>query len=61
MWDDEDALEAACDGSWRDQITVIDRAGNVSVWDERGADWRGSIPLRFAPFTILRAGKNTDQ
>ena len=60
VWDDADALEAACAGSRRDQITVIDCAGNVSVWDARRDDWRGSAPLRSAPFTIIHTGHETD-
>lgn len=61
-WNDSDALEGACWGSWRDQITVIDRDGDVSVWDGRGEDWRILYPLqKYAPFTIIHAGKGADQ
>lgn len=61
-WDDADALEAACAGSWRTQITVIDRDGDVSVWDASAENWHGPHPIpKYAPFTITHTGREDDQ
>lgn len=62
VWDDVDALTQACEETGRDQITVTDRDGDVSVWDA-GAEWwaTGAPDYGFAPYTIIHAGKKADQ
>lgn len=61
VWENADALEAACVRARRDQVTVIDCGGNVNVWDGHRGWWEGSAPLRYAPFTILHAGTKANQ
>lgn len=62
VWHDVDALTRACRESGRDQITVTDRDGDVSVW---GADERwwatGAPDYGFEPYTILHDGKKAHQ
>lgn len=60
-WDDADALARACEESGRDQIVVLDHAGNAYVWDEMAEWWEGSAPPLFAPYTIIHAGKKAHQ
>ena len=62
VWDDGDALEAACAGSWRDQIVIADKDGDVFVWSFDAEWWECGNPTpEFAPWTILHAGKEADQ
>lgn len=62
VWEDADALTEAVRESGRDQITVTDCDNNVSVWDGRREDWRTLYPIqKYAPFTIIHAGKGGDQ
>lgn len=61
-WDDTDALARACRESGRTQITVIDRDGDVSVWDESAENWHGPHPIpKYSPFTITHTGRKADQ
>ena len=60
MWDDADALARACKESGRDQITVIDCEGDVSVWGPDGWETGVLIP-EYDPYTILHDGKEVDQ
>ena len=62
VWDDADALEAACEETGRDQIVVVDKRGRVGVWDTVMQCRRVSAPhADFAPYTIINAGKKADQ
>lgn len=62
VWEDGDALTEAVRESGRDQIIVTHRDNNVSVWDRRREDWRILYPIqKYAPFTIVHAGKGGDQ
>lgn len=61
-WDDPDALARACEESGRDQIIILDRAGDAYVWVEMAEWWEGIGPISMnAPFTILHTGKEADQ
>ena len=62
MWHDVDALTLACKESERDQITVIDCDGDVSVWGADARWWEmGLLDFGFEPYTIIHAGKKADQ
>ena len=61
-WDDADALTRTCFGSGRDQIAMIDKNGDVGVWDAGLQSWCAyAASADFAPYTILHAGKKADQ
>ena len=61
-WDDADALTRACEETGRDQITVTDRDGDVSVWGADAGWWETGLPdFGFEPYTIIHAGKKADQ
>ena len=61
-WDNTDALARACRESGRTQITVIDRDGDVSVWDASAENWNGPHPIpKYAPYTITHTGRKADQ
>ena len=62
VWADADALTRACEESGRDQIAVTDCDGDVYVWGANQDDWRDLHPIqKYAPFTIIHAGKKADQ
>ena len=61
-WDDADALTLACKQSELDQITVIDCDGDVHVWGAGAGWWEAGWPsYKFAPYTIIHAGRKADQ
>ena len=61
-WDDPEALDRACKESKRDQIIVLDRAGDAYVWAHDEEWWESVPPMSVnGPFTIIHEGKKVDQ
>ena len=62
VWKNANALTRACSESGRDQIAVIDKNGDVGVWDAELRGWRAYTPGPvFAPYTIIHTGREDDQ
>lgn len=62
VWEGARAFSSACREAGLDKVVVADNDGDVDVWDVRRGRWIcASSTYRFAPFTILHAGRKVDQ